>query len=383
MALPVSSLYIHIPFCASKCPYCDFFSQVGSQLEIDEYIKLLLLNIEILGREKSPTSPLKTIFFGGGTPSLLSAKQITTTLDQLQRTFSFADGIEINLEANPGTVDLKKLQDFRQAGVNRLSLGIQSLNDQNLLRLGRIHTAEQAQNSVNAARDAGFDNLSLDLIFALPDQGLPALQQEVTALLDLSPEHISLYGLSFEEGTNFFSRLQSGELSSCDENLYAEQYLILDEQLSTAGFEHYEISNFSLPEKRCRHNQIYWQREICLAIGAGAHSFINRKWGERWHIPTNIQSYNDSLLRGENPAEILETYDQTGAMKEFVYLALRTSSGIDLEEFEQRFKLPFRQVFARELDQIENHLLSPSTSGHYRLNVKGWLLYDHLISHFL
>ena len=379
----MSSLYIHIPFCASKCPYCDFFSQVGSQLEIDEYIKLLLLNIEILGRENPLTLPLRTVFFGGGTPSLLSAKQIETILDQLGRTFGFSTDVEISLEANPGTINLKKLQGFHQAGVNRLSLGIQSLNDQRLQLLGRIHTAEQARQSVNAARYAGFDNLSLDLIFALPDQDLSALQQEVTALLELSPEHISLYGLSFEEGTNFFSRLQSGELSSCDENVYAEQYLMLDEQLSAAGFEHYEISNFSRPERRCRHNQTYWQREDCLAIGAGAHSFIDQAWGERWYIPANLQSYNNSLLRGGSPAELLETYDQAGAMKEFAYLALRTSNGIDPEEFKQRFKLPFQQVFAGELDKIKKHLLSPSTSGHYRFNVKGWLLYDHLISYFL
>ncbi len=379
----MSSLYIHIPFCASKCPYCDFFSQVGSQLDIDEYIRLLILNIDVFEDNKSQISPLQTIFFGGGTPSLLSAQQVEKTLNQLGKIFGFTDDIEISLEANPGTVDLKKLQGFRHAGVNRLSLGIQSINDQNLQLLGRIHTAAQGRQSVDAARKAGFENLSLDLIFALPGQNLRNLQQEIAALLDLSPEHISLYGLSFEEGTSFFSRLQSGELSPCDEDIYAEQYLMLHEQLSVAGFEHYEISNFALSDRRCRHNQVYWQRESCLAIGAGAHSFNDHGWGERWHIPANLQNYSESLLQGNNPAELLETYLQQSAMREFVYLALRTRDGIDMERFKQRFNLPFQQTFSGELDKINKYLISPSTSGHYRFNINGWLLYDHLISHFL
>jgi len=379
----MSSIYIHIPFCASKCPYCDFFSQVGSQLQIDEYVKHLILNIEILSRKKLPISPLGTIFFGGGTPSLLSPKQIETILDHLERTYGFAGDLEITLEGNPGTLDGQSLSGYREAGINRLSLGIQSLNEQNLQFLGRIHSVTQARESVAAARSAGFENLSLDLMFALPEQNISALGEEIIALLELAPEHISLYGLSFEEGTNFYTRLQGGTITPCDENLYADQYQLLDEKLKIAGYEHYEISNFALAERRCRHNQVYWQREDCLAIGAGAHSFINHGWGERWHIPANLQNYSESLLQGNDPAELLETYDQAGAMREFVYLALRTSDGIDPEEFKQRFNLHFQQVFSAELDQIEKYLISPSTTDRYRFNINGWLLYDHLISHFL
>ncbi len=345
-------------------------------------MKLLGLNIEILKRDEPPITPLQTIFLGGGTPSLLSARQLESIFEQLEKTFGFAENIEISLEANPGTLSLKKLQDFRHAGANRLSLGIQSMNDQNLQLLGRIHTATQARQTVNAAQDAGFDNLNLDLIFALPDQSPLALLQEITALLELSPEHISLYGLSFEPGTTFFSRLKAGELSPCPEEIYAEQYLMLHEQLCGAGFEHYEISNFSVPGKNCRHNQGYWQRENCLAIGVGAHSFYNRNWGERWHIPANLQSYKNSLQQGKNPAKLLERFDQAGAMREAVYLALRTSDGINLKEFEQRYQLPFQQVFAGELSKIEENFTT-SASKQYRFNVKGWLLYDHLISYFL
>ena len=379
----MSSLYLHIPFCSSKCPYCDFFSQVGSQQQIDEYVELLNLNIKILKQKSSSFQPFKTIFFGGGTPSLLSVKQIENLLNSIQQTFGIETGAEITLEANPGTVTLERLRGYRQAGINRLSLGIQSLNDQNLNQLGRIHNANQVQESIAAARSAGFDNLSLDLMFALPDQNLSALELEISALLQFNPEHISLYGLSFEEGTDFSARLQSGELAPCEESLYVEQYQLLHERLGAAGFEHYEISNFARPGRRCRHNQIYWHRGSCLAIGAGGHSFVENEWGERWHIPANLKYYKESLLHGKDPAELLERFDYQGAMKEFVYLALRTNSGINLQEFERRFGLPLQQIFSSALNKTDKYLHLRLNPDRYCFNLNGWLLYDHLISPFL
>ena len=379
----MSSFYLHIPFCSSKCPYCDFFSQVATQQQIDEYVELLYLNINVLKQKTLSCPPFKTIFFGGGTPSLLSVKRIKNILSSLQQTFGIETDAEITLEANPGTVNLEQLRGYRQAGINRLSIGIQSLNDQNLKVLGRTHSAKQARKSVTDARAAGFDNLSLDFMFALPNQELSTLERGIVELLNLSPEHISLYGLSFEEGTPFFKQLQAGKLSSCEENLYADQYQLLHEQLNIAGFEHYEISNFARPKRRCRHNQVYWQRGDCLAIGAGAHSFMNQKWGERWHIPANLHGFKKSLLHGESPAELLETYSQLGAMKEYVYLALRTSDGIDLEEFKQKFGCSLQQVFPAAIDKISPYLDSPVNSDHYSFNQNGWLIYDHLISHFL
>ncbi|MEA3544288.1 MAG: radical SAM family heme chaperone HemW [Thermodesulfobacteriota bacterium] len=377
----MSSLYIHIPFCASKCPYCDFFSQVGSQQQIDEYVDLLKLNLQTLKQKKQFSSPLSTIFFGGGTPSLLSVKQIESILKNIEQTFGIENHAEISLEANPGTVNLEQLRGYRQSGINRLSLGIQSLNDQKLQRLGRIHSVSQAQDGIAVARTAEFDNLNLDLMFALPDQNLMSLEQEISALLDFSPEHISLYGLSFEEGTKFSTQLRSGELTACDENLYAEQYQLLHEQLVTAGFEHYEISNFARSGRRCRHNQVYWQRKDCLAIGAGAHSFVADGWGERYHIPANLNQYRDVLVSGNDPAERLEIYDQQGAMAEFVYLALRTSDGIDLVKFKGKFNLSLEQAFPVALERAANSLRSDHQ--HYYLEHDGWLLYDHLISFFL
>ncbi|MFK5927039.1 MAG: radical SAM family heme chaperone HemW [Desulfuromusa sp.] len=377
----MSSLYLHIPFCSRKCPYCDFFSQVGSQQQIDDYVELLNLNIKILHQRNLLSSPFKTIFFGGGTPSLLSIKQLEKILKSIHQSFGIDRDAEVTLEANPGTITQEQLQGYRQAGINRLSLGIQSLNDQNLQLLGRIHSAKQAQESIIAARSAGFDNLSLDLMFALPNQNLSALEKEISALLNFNSEHISLYGLSFEEGTEFSLRQQSGALKSCEESLYADQYLLLHEKLNVAGYEHYEISNFAQPGLRCHHNQIYWQRRRCLAVGAGSHSFIDDDWGERWHIPTDMKHYKESLLQGQDPAALLEKFDRQGAMREFVYLALRTSDGINLQMFEQTFGLRFEQAFSAAFHKTNQSLRL--THNHYSFDPNDWLLYDHLISNFL
>ena len=377
----MSSLYIHIPFCPRKCPYCDFFSEVGTQHEIDNYVELLIRNIKILRQHNLASPPFKTIFFGGGTPSLFSIQQVENILHNIQQTFGIESIAEITLEANPGTIDLKKLQGYRQAGINRLSLGIQSLNDQNLQLLGRVHNAKQAQESIIAARAAGFDNLSLDLIFALPNQCLSALEHDVSALLDFNPEHISLYGLSFEEGTDFFSWLKSGEIAVCEESLYADQYLLLHDRLAAAGYDHYEVSNYSRPGKRCQHNQVYWQRRNCLAVGVGSHGFDEQEWGTRRHTPTDMKRYQEFLLQGRDPLEILETYDHYGAMKEYVYLGLRTSDGINVRTFEQKFGLQYEQVFAAATHKTRQYV--QVDGDHYRFNIEGWLIYDHLISNYL
>lgn len=376
-----SSLYIHIPFCLSKCPYCDFFSQVGTQYQLDEYVELLCRDVDIQ-RQFYPRSPaFDTIYFGGGTPSLLTATQIETLLSAIDRTFGIISEAEITLEANPGTLQLQQLLDYHQTGVNRLSLGIQSLNDHNLQQLGRIHNQEQARSSIAMARKAGIDNLSLDLMFALPGQKCHALKQELKQLIEIHPEHLSIYGLTFEDGTEFARRQKLGELSCCEENMYVDQYRLVHEQLIEAGFEHYEISNFCQPGRRCRHNQAYWQRTTCHAIGAGAHSYIPEGWGKRWHIPSNLQRYKHLAQMGQPTAELLEDFDQQGAMREFVYLALRTSDGVNLIDFELRFNCQLEQAFAQAWEKSQPFLKSDNQRWYFELD--GWLLYDHLISHFL
>jgi oxygen-independent coproporphyrinogen-3 oxidase len=380
----MSSLYLHIPFCQQKCPYCDFFSRQGSWRDIDEYVELLLIHLSLF-HENNPDhiSPLKTIFFGGGTPSLLTGDQLEKILLKVAALF-FLDGcVEITLEANPGTVTTGLFERYRHAGVNRLSFGVQSLSHRNLRTLGRIHTAEEAALSIESARTAGFDNISLDLMFGLPDQSSVALEKEVTGLLEFCPEHISLYGLSFEEGTDFYRRLGEGTLSACEEDLYAEQYELIHDILESSGFDHYEISNFARPGRECVHNQNYWRRKTSLGLGAGAHSFNESGWGERWHVPADIEGYRSELQGGRDPLELLEQYNHAGAMSETVYLALRTKAGLDPNRFGKKFNRSFNETFAKALKKTEPYLEIDDPTGCYRLNLSGWLIYDHLISHFL
>jgi oxygen-independent coproporphyrinogen-3 oxidase len=258
---------------------------------------------------------------------------------------------------------------------------VQSFNQAYLTQLGRIHTREQALNSIELARRAGYRNLSVDLMFALPGQSSSQLQADLDELVSLAPEHISIYGLTFEKGTEFATKLRAGEIQPCPDNIYAEQYRLIDDLLQTAGFEHYEISNFSRPGKRCRHNQVYWQRQACLAVGAGAHAFLAKGWGERWHIPAELKKYHDHLIRGLNPARLLERFDHQGAMIEYAYLALRTRDGIDTDDFKRRFGSSAEKIFARPLEQVKGYLRRKDSTCSFSLD--GWLLYDHLISYFL
>lgn len=377
----MSSLYLHIPFCRSKCPYCDFYSQVGSAEQLAEYVDLLILEMQILARAHPQPGPLKTIFFGGGTPSLLTAEQVDRLLQQVDRLFGIAACCETTLEANPGTLDESRLHGYRSAGINRLSLGVQSLCDQQLKQLGRGHSAAEARHSVALAREAGFDNLNLDLMFSRPGQDCLQLAEELESLLALQPQHVSLYGLSYEQGTEFSERLQRGELTEVGDEEYADQYRLLHQLLVQAGFEHYEISNFALPGFRCQHNQRYWRRNSCLAVGCGAHSFYDGGWGERRFVPPGLERYRNCLMQRQDPSEQLETFDRGGAMSESLYLMLRTSDGVDCVKFAETFGERPEQAFPEAFSQLSEHL--QQSNDHWFFTPESWLLYDHLISHFL
>ncbi len=378
----MSSFYLHIPYCQQKCDYCDFYSQpLANTAELQRYVELLLLEIDLLAAHRQGHGPLETVFFGGGTPSLLSAEQIDTILRRLAANFGLTAHCEISLEANPGTISAEKLQGYRHAGVNRLSLGVQTLNDEQLRLLGRIHSANEAREAVALARQAGFSNLNLDLIFALPGQTLTMLEEDVTALLELKPEHLALYGLSFEPETPLSKRRDKGLLAEPDEQFYADSYLLIDRLVTAAGFEHYEISNFARPGHHCCHNQTYWQRKTSLAAGCGAHSFFADGWGERWATGMSLQSYYAQLEQAKMPMEQIESFDRQTAMSEHIYLALRTAEGLSRNRFKELFgtfpEQEFADAFRRNSGRIQKN------GDSWRFDTQGWLLYDHLISAFL
>ena len=375
------SLYLHIPFCRSKCPYCDFYSQVADQAQLDDYVDLLQQHLAWLSDNRLFTAPLGTVFFGGGTPSLLAPGQVAAILQQLQRTAGLTDAAEISLEANPGTVDLARLQGYRQAGVNRLSFGVQSLQDNALHLLGRGHSTREAVQAVTWARQAGFENIGCDLIFGLPGQGRGELLQDLAALLQLQPDHLSCYGLTVEAGTPFEQLELSGALRLPDEDEFPELYLTVHEQLTSAGFEHYEISNYARPGHRCCHNLAYWRRQTCFAVGAGAHSFTGAGYGMRREVPADLQRYRQLIQQGRDPAVTLETFDRQGAMAETLYLGLRCREGVADEDFRLRFGLGVAEAFPEALQRCGERLVN--CQGRWRFDLQGWLLFDHFISFFL
>jgi len=377
----MSSLYLHIPFCRSKCPYCDFFSVASDPSALAGYVDLLLRQFALERAGGEWRQPFATVFFGGGTPSLLPPEAVTRLIAAVRELFGLADDAEISLEANPGTVSPASLAGYRAAGVNRLSFGVQSLCAENLRRLGRIHSPQEAAEAMRWARAAGFDNVGIDLMFALPGQDRAALADELDRALELAPDHLSCYGLSIEEETPFYHLHRSGGLDLPDEERYAELFMAVHARLTGAGYRHYEISNYARPGRECRHNLAYWRRLPCLGVGAGAHSLVASDWGERRAVPPDLAAYAASLAAGESPARSLERFDRRGAMAETLYLGLRTAEGVDEARFRRNFGVGVAEAFPGGVAKAGSRLRLQG--GRWALGIEGWLIFDHLILPFL
>ncbi|WP_432204911.1 radical SAM family heme chaperone HemW [Cetobacterium somerae] len=288
----LSGMYIHIPFCLNKCNYCDFLSFKSNSDDREKYVEALIKEINMY-----PKFPLETVYFGGGTPSLLTSEQVHKILSNL----NIQHGAEVTLEVNPKTVDLDKFKLFKENGINRVSIGIQSFDDKMLKVLGRLHSSSQGEEAFYLARKAGFDNISLDLMFSLPNQTISDLKADLDKLFSLKPEHFSIYSLIWEEGTDFFSKLEAGIYKETDNDLEASMYELIIEEAKKHGYIHYEISNFCLPGKRAIHNTKYWKNEEYLGIGIGASGYYNNI---RYKNVLSISEYYDKI--SDNLKPILE-----------------------------------------------------------------------------
>jgi oxygen-independent coproporphyrinogen-3 oxidase len=376
----MAGLYLHIPFCRRKCPYCDFYSEEVCDAKIAGYPSLLIQHLT-WAAEHIERQPIDTIYFGGGTPSLLEPTEISRILQTISQTFDLTENPEITLEANPGTVSQCSLSGYRNAGVNRLSLGMQSCDDQQLINLGRLHNHQEGISAFNWARSAGFDNLSLDLMFALPGQTFADLENELNDYLELGPEHLSCYGLTAEPQTLFHRQVASGTLSLPDEEFYADAFMLIHERLTMAGYDHYEIASYGRSGFACRHNLGYWRRQLYLGIGAGAHSFQAAQWGSRWEVPADLTAYQQALQDAHEPMQCLERFDRAAALSETIYLALRTRCGISDSELQQRFGCTFPEAFPEAVAASRPWLTNDN--GHWSFSPAGWLLFDRLILPFL
>jgi len=384
-------LYVHVPFCERVCPYCDF-AVVGAptiELAVEaRYTDALVRELETR-RGGFAGEPLETVYFGGGTPSLLRAESLARVLEAAHRAFGAGGATgEVTLEANPSTVERDRLPAFREIGVNRLSLGIQSFDDATLRRLGRAHKAKESRETVSAAREAGFENLSLDLILACPGQGFEGFAHDLEEALACRPEHISIYELTIEEGTPFALAAQRDQLERADEDEAARMLEHTAARCSDAGLERYEVSNYARPGFTSRHNQRYWTRQPVFGIGMGAWSYEGpgegRPHGRRRMNPRTLTAYLDAVEKGRVDALEIETLAPEQARGEAVFLALRRRRGLEAAAFEREFGAPPRHFYAEQIDRlVASELLTEGAGGDLRLSERGVLLSDTVFADFV
>ena len=363
-------LYVHIPFCVQKCQYCDFLSGPSDQETKNRYIEALLN--EILTVQGVGAYEIVSVFIGGGTPSVLEAEAIASIIETIRKKFYFAPEVEITIEANPGTVDLEKLQIYHKAGINRLSLGLQSTNLSELKMLGRIHTYEEFLQSYQWAREAGFHNINIDMMFAVPGQTGEAWREHLYQVAELKPEHISAYSLIIEKGTPFAER----ELDLPDEDTEYQMYEDTATVLEEYGYHQYEISNYAREGKECRHNVGYWTGTEYLGLGLGASSMTD---DSRYSNPAELQTYlNWKYDRPE--IQLLTRNDQ---MEEYMFLGLRMMRGISREQFRERFQVPIESVYGQVLKRLEQQGLLQSHGGMIRLTETGSDVSNYVLAEFL
>ena len=371
-------IYVHIPFCRSKCQYCDFYSLTTKDDKLlDSFIQAMTLHIKEAGK-LAPNHKVDTIYFGGGTPTFFGADGMATLLAAVRKYFDVTGDAEITFEANPDSVSDRLLRRLRSEGFNRVSLGIQCDNNEILAAIGRPHTYAQAVTAVERIRKAGFRNLSLDLIYGLPNQSLEAWQRTLKNVLKLAPEHISCYGLKVEENTPLYEYQDACNLA--DDDTQADMYLYAVEILQQYGYRQYEISNFCKKGNVSRHNLKYWTGGEYLGFGPDASSDFG---GKRFSIIRDIQGYIDGILQGGSVLRELQEISPRERAGEYIMLRLRTASGVEPKEYENRFLLPFAPIEKALIELQERRLAVKTFDGRWQLTPEGYLLSNSIISDLL
>lgn len=373
-------LYLHLPFCISKCPYCDFNSyQLKEDNQISSYISALYQEITTYSK-KLKKSNIKTIYLGGGTPTILPGVQIYDILEFCKSKFTIDKDAEITIEANPGTLDGEKIKLLIESGINRLSLGAQSFNNLFLKKLGRIHNTQDIIDSYYLARKEGFNNINIDIMFALPDQTTEDLQITLKKAISLKPDHLSLYNLTIKPGTEYFKKYKKGKLKLPTEDEEFDMYNWAIKFLEESGFEHYEISNFARPYKRSMHNLIYWQNKPYLGIGAGAYSFIK---GYRYMNYESPARYTKEIMSGKLPLDNGEKLSLRKRMIETIILGLRTKDGVGYKKFKTRFGVNLNDIFFKQVNKLVNLALLEKGDCKIKLTKKGIFLANTVFREFV
>jgi len=384
---PPFSLYIHIPYCVSKCPYCDFNSHVVAEIPEVKYVEVLLQELEHYGElEDWRGRTVQSIFFGGGTPSTFEPASIGKLLAWIAATFPINLDCEITLEANPGTVDSDKFFGYRDAGVNRISVGVQSFQAKWLKFLGRIHSAEEARSALETVRRAGFENFSFDLMYAHPGQTLKELEADLDTALEFQPPHLSAYNLTFEEGTPFHHEYCAGRMTSLSEDEEIAMADLIETKFSAADLSRYEISNYARRGWHSRHNVNYWRSGDYLGLGAGAHSYRQdnsvNAFGRRWSNEKNPGRYMTQVAEMKTAVVEKEEIDVQKAAGEFMFLGLRMMEGVSLPKFCARFGKSPVEMYPRIRHWMDSDLLEEKRS-YLKLTPKGLLVANSIFVEFM
>ena len=390
------SLYVHIPFCETKCPYCDFNTYAGIEPLIPEYVSALVHELSLWGKMLGRPE-VATVFFGGGTPSYLPAGHVASILQTVRDCFALAPDSEVTLESNPGDFGEAKLAAYLERGVNRLSIGVQSLDDSLLRMLGRRHSAEQAVQAYAMALAAGFDNVSVDLMYGLPYQTEAAWRDTLRGVLEMEPPHVSAYCLTLEEGTPMHRWVDSGQVAEPDPDLAADMYEHTERAMESAGYRHYEISNWARDGYESRHNLTYWRNQPYLGVGPGAHSYLG---SFRFHNLRSPREYVRSLqeapaaavslagclsqqaLRKVPVVEEVEPIDRPLEMAETLMMGLRLDVGVSIDEFAQRFDATPQRAYGDTIDELLSLGLLERAAGHLRLTPRGRILGNEVFARF-
>lgn len=375
------ALYIHIPFCRSRCSYCDFNTYLYDLALAKTYVAALLKEARRQAASLTPEGYYpQTLYFGGGTPSVLPLRLLAQILEEMQRIFSFPPSCEMTLEANPKTLSKTKLSCLKKSGINRLSLGVQSFDEALLATLGRAHTAQEARAAFYLAKEEGFTDINLDFIFGIPGQSLPLWENTLKEAVKLSPTHLSIYGLTLEPQTPLKQRLLRGEITLPPAEEEAEMFLFAHEFLRARGYQHYEISNYARPAYQSRHNWFYWRHQEYLGLGAGAYSYIK---GRRFSNDLHPRDYVKRIEEKNSAVVFCEDIDQKKALEENLMLALRTQEGMIFETFKERFGRDPQTLWAGILKDLAAGGLLEITDKKVFLTPQGWWTADEITARLL
>ncbi len=372
-------LYVHIPYCRQKCSYCDFNSYASMEGTVPEYFNAL--NNEISSySDMLQGFTVKTVFMGGGTPSYVDSKYIHQLMSSLNRHMNIEGDAEISIETNPGTLTEKKLSVYREAGINRLSIGLQAWQNSLLKYLGRIHNIEDFITNYKLALKAGFNNINVDLIFGIPGQSIKDWTDTIDNISQLDITHLSCYSLKIEEGTPFGLQLEKGKLKAVEDELDREMYWLAIEKLRNNGFKQYEISNFAREGYECRHNLVYWNAEEYVGFGAGAHSYFNKK---RFNNVGDIHRYSSLINNNESTIENVQAIDEQDSMSEYMILRLRLVEGVLSKDFEQRFGVALSTKYSKQIERLVSSGLADFNGNKLRLTQKGLDLANQAFVEFI